>query len=89
VSGLPEDVQAAADTLLSLVFEYQDVISLPDADRGILALAALTEHLERLERDLRLAWEVRDAYQFEKEQAEKERDEALEDLIARDALEKQ
>ena len=49
---------------------------------------AAADRITELERDLRLAWEVRDAYQFEKEQAEKERDEALEDLVAeRDAKE--
>jgi len=45
VSGLPE-WRAALETLRSLVVEYQDVISLPDVDRGIVALATLVERLE-------------------------------------------
>ena len=43
---LPPDIQEAVETLRSLVVEYQDVISLPDVDRGITALAALVERLE-------------------------------------------
>ena len=71
-----EKVREMVETLRAFVNET-DEEKIPSYDQVEAAVATLIEHLERLERDLRLAWEVRDAYQFEKEQAEHERDEEI------------
>ena len=85
MSGLPEDVREAVSAVVA-EYEYALTSSMSWSARVNARavfrkeLTTLTEHLERLERDLRLAWEVRDAYQFEKEQAEargRELEEAL------------